>query len=257
MIRSMIVDDELPAREELKYLLGKYSEIEIVKEEKNGLDVLNNIGNIMPDVIFLDINMPKIPGIEVASKIIEYRLDKLPLIVFITAYDEYAIKAFELNAIDYLLKPIDDRRLSKTVDKLIKRLKDKRAEYEEKLNALINDIQNKNEYKYNKITLYREGAFYPIEIDNIVLATVEDKNTTIFTIKDKFIYHGTLTHLEKKINRDDFYRSHRSYLVNINYVEKIEPWFNNTYHIKMKKYSDNVPVSRGQVKEFKSIMNLI
>lgn len=257
IIRSMIVDDERPAREELKYLLEKHNDIEIVEEGRNGLEALNNINDIMPDVIFLDINMPKISGIEVAAKIMEYEIDKLPLIVFTTAYDEYAIKAFELNAIDYLLKPIDDRRLNKTIDKLRNNLKDKGIEYEKKLNGLINDIQNKKEYKSNKITLYKDGSFYPIEIEYIILATVEDKNTTIITTQGKFIYHETLTHLEKKINKYDFYRSHRSYLVNINYIEKIEPWFNNTYHIKLKEYEEMIPVSRGQVKGFKMIMNIV
>ncbi|MGO1820396.1 MAG: response regulator, partial [Senegalia sp. (in: firmicutes)] len=109
-IKALIVDDELPAREEIIYLLSKYKDIEIIGEENNGLSAMEAVEKLEPDMIFLDINMPKISGIEVANKIIN-KEDNIPLIVFITAYDEYAIKAFELDAIDYLLKPISEQRL--------------------------------------------------------------------------------------------------------------------------------------------------
>ncbi|MBS4537820.1 response regulator transcription factor [Clostridium sp. D2Q-11] len=257
MIRAMIVDDELPAREELRYLLEKHKDIEIIEEAKNGLEALNIIKENILDVIFLDINMPKISGIEVASEVLNYKIEKVPLIVFITAYDDYAIKAFELNAIDYLLKPIGDKRLNKALNKLRESLNNKGIQYEKRLSGLIKEIQGNKEYKYQKLTLYKDGMLFPIELKNIIMATVEDKNTTIITTTGKFIYHETLTHLEERINRGNFYRSHRSFLINIDYIEKIEPWFNNTFHIKLKGYDEMIPVSRGQVKEFKMIMNII
>ncbi|MGO1369552.1 MAG: LytR/AlgR family response regulator transcription factor [Senegalia sp. (in: firmicutes)] len=255
-IKALIVDDELPAREEIIYLLSKYKDIEIIGEENNGLSAMEAVEKLEPDMIFLDINMPKISGIEVANKIIN-KEDNIPLIVFITAYDEYAIKAFELDAIDYLLKPISEQRLDKTIDKLRLGLGFRNEKYEIKLNNIINKLQKKKEVTLDKLTLYKEGAFYPIEIKDIILATVEDKNTVIITKNDKFIYHESLSHFEKNINNDNFFKSHRSFVVNMDYIEKIEPWFNQSYNIKLKYYNENIPVSRGQLKEFKMIMNII
>ncbi|WP_130807556.1 LytR/AlgR family response regulator transcription factor [Senegalia massiliensis] len=256
-LKVLVVDDELPAREEIKYLLEKYDDIDIIYEANNGIIAFDLIQKFEPDIIFLDINMPKISGIELADKIINTKNTKIPLIVFITAYDEYAIKAFELNAIDYLLKPIGENRLEKTLKKIRENLKLNDEKMQQNINTIVNQLQSKKQSDSIKLTLYKDGAFYPISTKDIIFSTVEDKNTVIITTKGKFIYHDSLSHLERNINKNNFFRSHRSFIINIDYIEKIEPWFNNTYNVKLKGYNEHIPVSRGQVKQFKTIMNII
>lgn len=256
-IRALIVDDEMPAREELKYLIEKYEGIEIVDEAKHGLEALNILKEKDIDLVFLDISMPKISGIDVAETISSDK-NKMPFIIFITAYDDYAIKAFELNAIDYLLKPVTEDRLIKAINRVEESLYKDNYKYEMKLKNLINDMNsNYSDYKSEKVCLYKDGTFIPVDKEDIILATIEDKNIIIITNKGKFVYHETLTHLEERLSNDNFFRSHRSYLINLDYINKIEPWFNNTYHIDMEGYEKKVPVSRGQVKDFRVIMNII
>ncbi|SHH65685.1 two component transcriptional regulator, LytTR family [Caloranaerobacter azorensis DSM 13643] len=253
MIRCIIVDDEMPAREEIKYLLQQFDDIDIVGEAAHGLEAIELIQKLKPDLIFLDIKMPKISGIEVAEHVIKD--EYVPLIVFITAFDQFAIKAFDVNAIDYLLKPISKERLKKTIDK-IKEIYYSRIDYNDRLEKFLKYIKDEERNKINKISVYKNGKLIPLNLNEIIYITVEGRTTVIVSTKGRFESNNTLSQLERKLNTKNFFRSHRSFLINIDYIEEIEPWFNSTYQIKMKYSKEKIPVSRSQVKEFREIMNI-
>lgn len=254
MIRSIVVDDELPAREELIYILQSFEEIEIVGEASHGIEALELNRKLKPDLIFLDIQMPKISGIDVASKILKE--SHIPFVVFVTAYEEYALKAFEVNAIDYILKPISIERLSKTVEKIINNTNIEKSNYLGKLNKLIQDLRANERETGTKISVSDNGKLIPLDSTEIIYATIENKNTIIFSEKGKFETNYTLGELSGKLNRANFFRCHKSYLVNLDLIEVIEPWFNSTFNLKLKNIKDKIPVSRSQSKEFKNIMNI-
>lgn len=254
MIRSIVVDDELPAREELIYILQSFEEIEIVGEASHGMEALELNRKLKPDLIFLDIQMPKINGIDVAGKILKE--SHIPFVVFVTAYEEYALQAFEVNAIDYILKPISIERLSKTVEKIINNTNIEKSNYLGKLNKLIQDLRVNERETGTKISVSANGKLIPLDSAEIIYATIENKNTIIFSEKGKFETNYTLGELSRKLNRANFFRCHKSYLVNLDLIEVIEPWFNSTFNLKLKNIKDKIPVSRSQSKEFKNIMNI-
>lgn len=242
MIRTLIVDDEAPARKELIYSLKKFGEIEIVGEASHGIEAIELNDKLKPDLIFLDIQMPKLNGIEVAKKILDS--NHKPYIVFVTAYEKYAIDAFEVNAMDYILKPITEERLEKGMEKILAKVKK------------VEKIGIRNRENSNKICAYTNGKLIPIDLKEIIYVTVEDKNTVIFSTKGKYEVNYTLGELSEKLNSPTFFRSHKSFLINLDYIEFIEPWFNSTFNVVLKNVDIKIPVSRGQSKEFKELMNI-
>ncbi|TCK92618.1 LytTR family two component transcriptional regulator [Natranaerovirga hydrolytica] len=250
MFNCIIVDDEMPAREELKFLLKDYKDIRIIGEAEYGIEAIELCKSLKPNMIFLDIQMPKMNGIEVAEKlgIGEW----LPIVIFTTAYDDFAIKAFETHAVDYLLKPISKDRLNLAIQKSRKILKTINHNQTNGSNKSLENIKS-----IKKVCLYKNGSLVPIAFDEIIYAVVENGQTQIMTEKDCFDYHNPLNHLEDKLVEGIFFRCHRSYLINLNYVEKIEAWFNGTYMVQLKGCKEKIPVSRNKVKEFKKIMAII
>lgn len=241
MINCIVVDDEKPARKEIIYHISKHKMLNLKKELTCGEDALNYLENNKSiDLIFLDINMFDINGIELVKKIKKLNVGEFK-VVFITAYDKYAIKAFELNAFDYLLKPFDEKRFKKVIDKLQNK----------------NDENHKNLKNTDVISLSKDGALYPIIKNQIVLVTIENRELVIKTLNDEFVYNKTISCFEKKLNDKSFFRAHRSYLINLNHIEKIIPWFNSTYKVKMKNIDKEIPISRSSIKEFKKIMQII
>jgi len=247
MFKYVVVDDEKPARDEIKFLLNDFEDFEFVGEADNGIECLNLLKEKDIDVVFLDIDMPKVNGIIIASKI--FNFEKPPRVIFVTAYNEYAINAFEVNALDYLLKPISMSRLKATIDKIRnldsnKRFKINLKDYKE--------LKNIN----TRICLEQSGVYIPVELMEIIYAKVEGKHTYLIT-KDAILeYSGNLSQLEEKLLGNNFFRSHRSYILNIDYIEIIEPWFNNTYMVKLKYIDEKVPVSRSQIKKFKDLVGI-
>jgi DNA-binding LytR/AlgR family response regulator len=254
MIRTVVVDDEMPAREELIYILQGFKNIDIIGEASHGMEALELNRKLKPDLVFLDIQMPKINGIDVARVILKE--SHIPLIVFVTAFEKYAVEAFDVNAIDYILKPISEDRLAKTMDKIVNNLGIDKDEYYAKLDKLLLDL-NAKEMEFNKrISVYSNGKLIPLDTKDIIYATVEDKNTVIISKKGKFQINYTLGQLFNKLNSTSFFRSHKSYLINLDLIEVIEPWFNSTFNVKLKNVNEIIPVSRSQSKEFKKIMNI-
>ena len=252
MITAIVVDDESPAREELIYILEKQKQVKVIGQASHGLEAISLNRKLKPDLMFLDIKMPKLNGIEVAKRLAKE--PHVPYIVFITAYEEYALEAFEVNAVDYILKPVCEERLKKGLDRIFERIGNENKDYFMRLNKLIDDL-NISE-SMNIISVYHNGKLIPLEHKDIIYATVEDKNTVIVSTKGKYSINCTLSELNKKLNSLHFFRSHKSYLINLDMIESIEPWFNSTYNVKLKNIDNKIPVSRSQSKEFKDIMNI-
>ncbi|MTI46686.1 LytR/AlgR family response regulator transcription factor [Sporosalibacterium faouarense] len=254
MFNCIIVDDEMPAREELKYQLKNFNNIKVIAESDNGFDALEKIKKLNPDLVFLDIQMPQMDGIKVAEEILKENISAL--IIFVTAYDEFAVKAFEVNAIDYLLKPISEERLEKSIDKITGMYNDDRELYSSKIQEVINKIESKGFNDINMISVMKSDKIIPLNLDEIIYSTVENRDTVIFSTKGKYLYNDTLTQLNNLLSGGCFFRCHRSYIINLRYVKEIEPWFNCTYQIRLEGAEELIPVSRNKVKAFKRIMNI-
>lgn len=252
MIRCLIVDDELPAREELKYILSKSNRIEIIGEAKHGLEGLKLCRKLKPDLMILDIQMPEIDGIEVARRILDD--SHIPMIIFITAYDKFAIKAFEVNAIDYLLKPVTEDRLLNRIEKIYDNRKQEQQLTFERVDKFIQEF--KSNITSTRIAVYDKNKLIPIDTKDIIYITIEQKNTVIITTKGKYESNNSLNDLYNKLNSKEFIRSHKSYILNLNYIESIDPWFNSTFNVNLKLSKDVIPVSRNYAKHFKEIMNI-
>lgn len=252
MFKCLVVDDELPAREELLYILEGIDNIEIIGQASHGMEALELINKLEPDIVFLDIQMPQMSGIEVARQLIQR--DNRPMVIFVTAYDQFAIKAFEVNAIDYLLKPVSEDRLRKRLSDIIKNRKS--GTENNRLDKLLEYMESSRKTSPQWISLYHQDRLIPLEVKDIIYITIEDRNTIVYSKKGKFESSHTLNELVEKLDPNIFFRSHKSYIVNLKHIEFIEPWFNSTYNIHLKNSGEIVPVSRYYGKEFRKIMNM-
>ncbi|EIJ82168.1 LytTR family two component transcriptional regulator [Bacillus methanolicus PB1] len=244
MLKVFIVDDEPLARDELAYLLRRTKEVEIVGEADNVASALEQIKLIESDAIFLDIQLTDESGLDIAQKLIE--LDQRPEVVFATAYDDHALKAFELNAVDYILKPFDEIRVQQTIEKLNKLFK-KREEKQEVLQKSFNKDRTE------KLAINVENKIVLISIKDILyICTIEGK-TVIKADKKKYQVAEPLVTFERKLQNTPIIRVHRAYLVNLNAITEIEPWFHSTYNLIMQD-GEKVPVSRTYTKELKELL---
>lgn len=252
--RCLVVDDEKPAREELLHILNEIEGIEVIGQASNGIEALELNKKLKPDIIFLDIQMPEISGLDVASKLMEE--ERAPIIIFVTAYDEFAIDAFEVNATDYLLKPISEDRLKSRLNKIIKKSNRNSELNYNQIKDLIESLKVSEKDSPRLISLYHENKLVPVELEDIVYATIEDKNTVIISEKDKFKINTSLNRLLDKLDSSMFIRTHKSYIVNINKIESVETWFNGTYNINLIGNKEKIPVSRNAAGDFKKVMNI-
>ncbi len=252
MIRCIIVDDEKPARDELTYLLSSIEDIMVVGEAENGIQAIRKAIEEKPQLVFLDVNMPGINGIDVAKELAA--LESKPLIVFITAYDSYAVSAFEVSAFDYLLKPVSEERLRNSLDRIRSMVSSREARVLDKLDKLSGELGLS---RSTRIVGYQNGMLFPIELDEILFLTLEEKNTIVVCERGKFQINGTLSTLQEKLSDRKFFRSHKSYIVNLDRIDSIEPWFNSTYNIHIKGIDETIPVSRTYAKAFKEAMNIL
>lgn len=253
-MRCMIVDDEAPAREEIKYLLQKYDGVEVVAEAEEGKKAFEIIKREKPDVVFLDIQMRGMSGFDVADELL--KLENCPLIVFITAFDQYAIKAFEINAVDYILKPISSERLKSTMDRLSNLLKRGSGDMGKvNIEELLKYISKPRQIQ--KISVYSNGKHIPLDPYEIIYIGVEGRNTVIKSKKGEFISNLNLGELEEKLKDFPFFRSHRSFLINLEEIQEIDNWFHGTYQITMRGFpKEKIPVSRSNAPKFREMMNL-
>lgn len=239
MLKCVIVEDEFPAREELKYFLSNHEGIELEKEFDNPIDALKFIQNNHIDVIFLDINMPELDGMNLGKILV--KLDPNLKIVFITAYREYAAEAFELKAFDYILKPYSEKRIKEVLDNLT--------------SCQNNNILKENN-KINKITVSLDEKLIVLSIDEIYYIEIVEKESLIYTQNFSYTSKLNLSKWEEILPKNKFYRTHRSYIVNLDKIREIEPWFNGTYILKLENIKFKIPVSRNNVKEFKELLSI-
>ncbi len=253
MINVLIVDDEKPARDELEFLLKKISEVTISGIAEGGHEALDFVENFMPDLIFLDIKMPEMNGFEVAEKL---QLNNMvPGIIFTTAYDKFAIKAFEINALDYILKPFSRERLEKSIKRFLSRQKHERVEDFSSISKLIQKIQKDESFpKYISIPLGEH--FKPILIDDIVAVSAEGRDVKIMTTAGEYHLSKSITLMDELLNNEIFFRCHRGYIINLNFIKKIDIWFNNTYQLEMIAVDEKIPVSRSYISKFREIMSI-
>jgi two-component system, LytTR family, response regulator LytT len=253
-LSAVIVDDEQLARDELAFLLKGVDDVKIVAQGKNGVEAVNLIKEHSPDLVFLDVQMPGLDGFAVIKKLIDKKVP-LPQIVFATAYDQYAVKAFEVNAIDYLLKPFDKARVAQSIKKAKARL-DTSALPTERLESLIRSLEAKPQR--SKVLIKAAGRLFLVDQKDICHASIEDGVITVVTAQMEGQSNcRTLEELLASLDPNLFWRAHRSYLVNINRIREVVPWFKSSYQLRMddKKQSE-IPVSRAQTKRLRELFRL-
>jgi len=243
MIRCLVVDDEQVAREHMVRLLEQYSDVTTVGSASNGVEALESIADFTPDVVFLDIEMPEMSGFDVLAQ-----LRTAPLIVFATAYDEYAVQAFEANAIDYLLKPVQPGRLTKTIEKIRTTLEKPAKEYESLLRTALSQLRPGAPAK---LAARRGRRIVLLSPKEILYARIEDEIVFLHSHSDRFATDRTITELEELLEPGGFCRISRSVLVNLVYARELLPWSNGTWKLKLANNIE-LDVSRERARELKS-----
>ena len=256
-LNALIVDDEKPARDELLFLLKSFPDVSVVGQGKNGVEAVALIKDKMPDVVFLDVQMPGLDGFGVIQKLMERKL-KMPHIVFATAFDHYAVKAFEVNAVDYVLKPFDKQRLSRAIDRA-KRSRDADSSPTERLETLVTNMAAApRANSVVKLLLKTQGRLILVDATDMVCASISDGIITIATREfEGTSNYRTIEELSESLDPELFWRPHRSHLVNINHIKEILPWFKSSYMLKMAdKRQAEVPVSRAQTKRLRELLKM-
>lgn len=257
IIRCLVVDDEPPATEELSYLLSKIEKVEVVGTAENTSKALDAIERLEPDLVFLDIQMPGQDGFDVVQA---YKQSQnAPLFVLATAYDQYAVKAFDTDVVDYILKPFTEQRVRKSVDRARIWLQSRRqAPLATQMEQLVRRL-DKGNGGIVKISVESKGRIKVFDPREIMFCKAENKGITIKTKERSYLLfsQSSLDELEKKLTAQSFFRTHRSYLVNLTRIKEVIPWFNGRYIVTTADVpSTEVPVSRRRVKELKQLLGL-
>jgi two-component system LytT family response regulator/two-component system response regulator LytT len=257
-LSAVIVDDEQLARDELAYLLKNAGEVNVVAQGKNGLEAVNLIKEHNPDLVFLDVQMPGLDGFGVIKKLLDKKVP-LPKIVFATAFDQYAVKAFEVNAVDYLLKPFDKKRVAQAIQKA-RLQQDANATHGEKFETLVRMLESQKQ-PASKVLLKAVGRMFLVDQKDICYAWIEDGVITVVTAGTAGMEGQsncrTLEELLDSLDTNLFWRAHRSYLVNINRIREVVPWFKSSYQLRMDdKKQTEIPVSRAQTKRLRELFGL-
>lgn len=261
-LRVMVVDDEQLAREELCFQLERLGDVEIVAQAGNGIEALAGVERHDPDLVFLDIQMPGLNGFEVARRLLE-RQDDSPALVFVTAFDQHAIEAFEVNAVDYLLKPVDGSRLEQALARARRRLSSDRSPsgplppLNDQIEQIVKMMAGR-QVRRDQVAIKTGERFILVQADEIIYASLADESINIVTgqVAGTSNYR-TLDDLQARLDPDVFWRVHRSHLVNINKIKEIVPWFSRNYILRMKDAkATEIPVSRSQTKRLREYLKL-
>jgi DNA-binding LytR/AlgR family response regulator len=285
-IRALIVDDEQLAREELEYLLRRSEEVQVVAQGKNGVEAVELVRTHQPDVVFLDVQMPGLDGFAVLKKLLDKgRKAPLPNIVFATAFDQYAVRAFEVNAVDYLLKPFDQVRVQQTLQKIKSRMAETASFHsgkqtagngaqnasanqnassnavDDRLDALVRLLEQQQvavKAPASKIVLRVSGRLLLVDQRDICFASIEEGTINVVTHNSEG--HSNCRTLEELLDLLDpelFWRAHRSFVVNIHRIQEVVPWFKSSYQLRMDdRRHTEIPVSRAQTKRLRELFNL-
>jgi two-component system, LytTR family, response regulator LytT len=255
-LKAVVVDDEQLAREELCYMLEQMGNVEVVAQAGNGLEAVSLVERLTPDLLFLDVQMPGINGFEVAHRLIQTGAP--PNIVFVTAFDRHAIEAFEVNAVDYLLKPVEAARLEKAVDRARQRgVPAREAPLDDQIERIV-QLMADRQSKRERVAIKVGERFLLVQADEIIYASLTDDSINIVTSQLAGTSNfRTLDELQARLDPGIFWRVHRSHLVNINKVKEIVPWFSRNYILRMKDAkATEIPVSRAQTKRLREYLRL-
>jgi two-component system, LytTR family, response regulator len=246
-LRTIIVEDETPARDILKFYLKEHNNIEIVAECSDGFCGLKSISELKPDLVFLDIQMPKLTGFEMLEV-----LEEKPAIIFTTAYDQYAIKAFELNAVDYLLKPFPKERLAEALQKASLKILTGREEKPSPRELLIKKPVQPG--PLNRIVVRKGHAINIVPVEQVRYIEAQDDYVMIYYSTGKALKQQTMKYYEDYLSKSDFVRIHRSYIVKIEEIQRIEPYGKDN-HVAILRSGDKLPVSRAGFRSLKEGLN--
>jgi two-component system, LytTR family, response regulator LytT len=257
-LRTVVVDDEDLAREEVCFLLSEIAGVEVVGQAADGVQALEVIESAGPDLVTLDVQMPGLTGFEVARRLLD--AGSQSQLVFVTAYDQHAIEAFEVNAVDYLLKPVEAERLGTAVERVRRRLATERGTPRAgngELDRLLQLLAQRQEHR-EQLAVKIADRFLLIQADEVVHASVENDVITVVTNSlSGTSNYRTLDELQARLDPAIFWRVHRSHLVNINKIKEIVPWFSRNYILKMKDArASEIPVSRSQTKRLREYLKL-
>jgi two-component system LytT family response regulator/two-component system response regulator LytT len=248
-IPTVVADDEAPALDELVFLLREFPEIEVVSTARNGLEAVAAIEQHEPDLVFLDVQMPGLDGLGVINKL---RADKAPMPSFVlcTAYDQYALEAFRLEVMDYLLKPVDRERLGLTVERACRQMLDPEPR--------VVDASVASGPARNKIIVKSGGHNLIVDVADLIYATIDDGLITVVTTAvEGQTSFKTVEELQANLDPAVFWRTHRSYLVNINHIKEVIAWFKSSYQLRMDdKKGTEIPVSRVQTRRLRELFRL-
>ena len=264
-LTALIIDDEPLARQELQYLLDATGGVEVLAQGTNGIEAVELIRQHRPDVVFLDVQMPGLDGFAVLKKLLEKKI-ALPQIVFATAYDRYAVRAFEVNAADYLLKPFDRKRVKQTVERALTRCAaPAESASDAKLDALLKLMEEQVQgprsvpgKSFGKVVVRAQSRLLLVDQGEICFASIEDGAINVMTAAIEGQSNcRTLEELMEQLNPETFWRAHRSFVVNLKHIREVVPWFNSSYQLRMDdRKQTEIPVSRSQTKRLRELFNL-
>jgi DNA-binding LytR/AlgR family response regulator len=251
-LRALIIDDEPLARQELQYLLERAGGVDVLAQGTNGIEAVELIRTHKPDLVFLDVQMPGLDGFGVLKKLLDRKVP-MPQVVFATAFNQYAVRAFEVNAIDYLLKPFDRKRVMQTIEKAQARLvAPVESASDAKLDALLRLVEEQAQppkANSGKVVVRAQSRLLLVDQREICFASIEEGTISVVT--------RTLEELMDQLEPEMFWRAHRSYLVNIQHIREVVPWFKSSYQLRMDDaQKTEIPVSRAQTKRLRELFNL-
>ncbi|MBV8808695.1 MAG: response regulator transcription factor [Acidobacteriaceae bacterium] len=251
VISTLIVDDEQLAREELSYLLQDFPEIDLVQTAANGLEALNLIEQLDPDLVFLDVQMPGLDGLSVIGKVRE-KGGAMPHFILTTAFDQYAVEAFRLQALDYLLKPVDKERLAESITRAKRVFEEKQSAEKPAAEPAKATVQR------TKLLVKTNNRNLIVDAQDMVYATIDDGTITVVTSHfEGQSNYRTIEELQSNLDPNVFWRVHRSFLVNINKIREVIPWFKSSFQLKMDdKKQTEIPVSRIQTRRLRTLLKI-
>ena len=250
-LSAIIVDDEPLAAGELAFLLKDFTDVELLATGRNGLEALDLIERMAPDIAFLDVQMPGLDGLGVVRKLREQQLEDLPYFIFSTAFEQYAVEAFQLEALDYLLKPVDKDRLATTIERAQRYVQEKQGNERQSVVA-------ENSAPHSKLMVRSGPRNLIIDSTELIYATIENGVISLVTQNGEGqANYKTLDDLQANLDPAVFWRTHRSFLVNINQIREVVPWFNAGFQLRMSdKKNAEIPVSRVQTRRLRELLKL-
>ncbi len=250
MIEILIVDDEELARREMRSILASEKDVVIVGEAANGIEAVEKVIRLRPKLMFLDIEMPGINGFDVVNS-----LGHSPAVIFVTAYDQYAIQAFEAQALDYMLKPVTPDRVRRALSRATHILGSDVHSQAPAIQQLLSMMQRARAGSISRIAVQKGAHIVLINVRDIVYINVEDRLVFVYTESDRYLIDKTVSELNEMYGGEGFFQIHRGTIINLDYLVEIIPWFSGTYHLKLKNGKE-LPLSRDRAPRLKEILGL-